>query len=244
MSESSEVKGSISPRAIARLVGLLYLLTIIAGVVAQMAISERIVVAGDAATTASAIVANHDLYALGYSVYLVEMICQVVMVTLFYRLLWPAGRTIAQLSLVLGLIGCAIKTMSRLFYIAPMLVVIGAPMFRGIPAEQLPDLAQLLLRLNDMGAAIALPFFGLATVLEGYLILRSTFLPRFLGVLSILGGLGWLLFLRPSLGAEFFTIIIAVALVGAIAKIGWLLVVGVDEARWKERARAAGSRYW
>lgn len=233
-----------SPRTLARVVGVFYLLTIVAGVVAQMAISERIVVAGDPPATAAAIVANRDLYVLGYSIYLIEMICQVVMVTLLYRLLWPAGRAIAQLSLVLSLTGCGIKAMSRLFYLAPIMVIGGGPMFRGIPAEQLPDLAQLLLRLNDMGAGVALPFFGVAVILEGYLILRSTFLPRVLGVLSILGGSGWVLFLRPALGAEFFVVIIGVALLGALAKIGWFLVVGVDETRWRERASAAAGGHW
>ena len=81
-------------------------------------------------------------------------------------------------------------------------------------------------------AGVALGFFGLETVLEGWLILRSTFLPRWLGALTIIAGAGWLAFLSPTLGYAVFNVIALVALIGSIATIGWLLVKGVDEERW------------
>ena len=142
----------------------------------------------------------------------------------------------------LGLTGCVIKTLSRLFFITPLFILGGAHYLSVFSTQQLQALALLFLKVNDRGAAIALVFFGFYALLMGYLIIRSTFLPRALGVLSIFGGLGWLSFLYLPLGYRLFPYIAAFGLLGAASLILWLLVFGVNEQRWKEQARAAGDR--
>ena len=229
--------GEASPRLKARIAGALYLLTILTGIFAQGFVSGTLVVDGDAAATATNILTHKSLFELGFTVYLIEMACQVAITALFYDLLKPAGRSISFMAAFFGLAGCIIKTLSRLFYIAPLFVLGGAHYLNVFSPEQLQSLALLFLKVNDHGAAIALVFFGFYALLTGYLILKSTFLPHIMGVLSVLGGLGWLTFLNQPLGYRLFPYVAVVGLLGAAALILWLLVVGVNEQRWKEQAK-------
>jgi len=228
-----------SPRFEARITGAIYLFTILTGIFAQGFVSGSLVVDGDAAATATNILTHRGLFQLGFAVYLIEMACQIAMTALFYDLLKPAGRSVSLVAAFLGLTGCTIKTLSRLFFIAPLFILGGVHYLSVFSAEQLQALALLFLRVNDHGAAIALVFFGFYALLTGYLIIRSTFLPRILGVLSVSGGLGWLTFLYQPLGYHLFPYIAAFGLLGAASLILWLLVFGVNEQRWKEQASAA-----
>ena len=227
----------MSPQAYARIAALLYLIVIAAGIIAQMVIGARIVVDGDAAATANNILTHRDLFQLGFTVYMIEMACQIAQTALFYILLKPVSRNVALLALVFSLTGCTIKTLSRIFYIAPILVLGGSHYLRVFNAEQLQALALLLLNVNNQAAGIALAFFGFATFLNGYLIFRSNFLPQILGVLSMMGGLGWLTFLYPPLGNQLFLYILFLGLVGSASQILWLLARGVNVEKWNETSR-------
>ena len=229
-----------SPRLKARITGAFYLVTILTGIFAQGFVSERLVVDGDAAATATNILTHRGLFQWGYAVYLIEMACNIAMTAFFYDLLKPAGRSISMLAAFLGFAGCVIKTFSRVFFIVPLFVLGGAHFLSVFSAEQLQALALLFLKVNDRGAQIALVFFGFYALLTGCLIVRSTFLPRILGVVSAIAGLGWLSFLYLPLGHLLFPYVVALALLGAGALIVWLLVFGVNEQKWKEQARAAG----
>ena len=235
-----------SPRTLARLAGLFFLLTILGGIVAQAFISQRLINFNDPAATANNILSNTGLFQLGFAVYLFEMACQVITAGLLYRLLKPVNRTIALLALLLELTGIAIKTFARVFYIAPLWVLLptaggASPILQGFTPEQVQSIALTLLKVNDQGAATALAFFGFSTPLFGYLIFRSRFLPRWLGLLMMVAGLCWLTFLYPPLGYGAFMIIAPLGLLSALVKIFWLLVFGVNEEKWKETARAASA---
>lgn len=240
---SHGMSGEMSPRRKARITGVLYLATIVMGIYAQGFISDRLIVSGDAVATANNIIAHESLFRLGFSIYLIEMMCQIAATMLFYELLKPVNRSIALLAAVFGLIGCTIKTMSRLFYFSPLFILGGGAHYLAVfNSEQLRSLSLLFLNINDQGAAIALVFFGVHALLKGYLILRSIFLPRFVGVFSLLGGVGLLAFIWPPLGYRLFPAIAVVGMLGALVNIGWLITFGVNEERWREQARAtAGS---
>ena len=228
-----------SPRLKARITGVLYLLTILTGIFAQGFVSERLVVSGDAVVTATNILTHKTFYELGFTFYLIEMACQIAVTALFYDLLKPVNSSLSLVAAFLGLAGCVIKTVSRLFYIAPLLLLGGAHYLNVFDQKQLQALSLLFLGVNERGAGIALAFFGFYALLTGWLIIRSIFLPRILGVLSVFGGLGWLTFLYPPLGYRLFLYLAAFGILGATALILWLLVFGVNEQRWKEQASAA-----
>src|SRR5437879_5318492 len=137
--------GETSPRLKARITGVLYLLTILTGIFAQGFVSGRLVVDGDAAATATNILTHKSLFELGFTVYLIEMACQIAITALFYDLLKPAGRSLSLVASLLGLAGCGIKTLSRLFYIAPLFILGGAHYLSVFSTEQLQALALLFL---------------------------------------------------------------------------------------------------
>lgn len=232
-----------NPKILARLTGVFFLLTIVGGIVAQAFISERLVNFGDAAATASNIIANKGLFQIGFTIYLLEMACQVTTAALLYRLLRPVNRTVALLMLLFEFTGIVIKTFSRVFYITPLWVLDGGSRLSGIDNSQLQSLSLMLLKVNDFGAATALAFFGFSTILGGYLVFRSTYLPRWLGVLGTIAGLGWLAFIYPPLGYSVFMFAAVFGLVAAIAKIFWLIVFGVDEEKFRavETARSSSA---
>jgi hypothetical protein len=223
----------------ARMTGILSLLTILTGIFAQAFVSDRLVVNSDASATATNILAHRGLFEASFMVFMIEMACQTAMTALFYYLLKPAGRSLALIAAFLGLSGSVIKTLSRLFYIAPLLVLSGAPYLNVFRPDQLQALALLLLKLNGRGTSIAMVFLGFYAVLNGYLMIRSTFLPATLGAVSVVAGAGWLTFLYPPLGSRLFLYVVLFAIPGAAALIVWLFVFGVNEQRWKEQAHAS-----
>lgn len=227
-----------SPRTIARLIGALTLLTVLGGVYALGYVSDTLVVWRDAGATANNILAHRNLYVSAVAVYLVEMALSVATTALFYVLLKPAGRSLALVTLCLGMVGNVVKTVGRVLFAAP-LYVLGSTRFHALSPETLNDLSLLLLLVNDHAAGIAMAFFGFQALLAGWLMLRSTFLPRVMGVLSIIGGLAWLTHIWPPLGYRLGMSGLLVGVVGVFVQIFWFLVFGVNEQRWHEQARAS-----
>jgi hypothetical protein len=223
------------PIVLARAAGAFYLLTIVAGTFAQAFISDKLIVFGDAAATANNILANKSLFQAAFTIYLLEMTCQIISTMLFYELLKPVSKSISLLTAAIGLAGCTVKIVSRLFFLAPLLTLEGQPYLDVFTLQQRQALNLLLLVVNDHGAGIALAIFGFGALLKGYLILKSTFLPRILGVLAIPAGVALLAFLSPTLGYKVFPIIALLGLIAAVPQIVWLLVFGVNEQRWYQQ---------
>lgn len=232
--------GATNPQVYARSAGLMFLLVILAGMIAEMFVSAQLIATNNPTTTAANILANREVFQFGFAVYLIEMAFYIAMTVPFYYLLRPASTGLALLMVLFSLVGCAIKISSRVFFIAPLVVLDEAQFLNGFTAEQIHALNLVLLQVNVQAAGISLVFLGIATVLKGLLIVQSTFLPRILGAVSIVAGLGWVTFIYPPLAAALYPLILAFALLGSAALIGWLLVKGVNVQRWNEQARAAG----
>ena len=233
-----------SPSTRGRILAALFLFVIIGGITAQTFIADRLVVRDDAARTAANIVAHMALYRLGFTIFMLEMVAQVGVSLLFYDLMKPVNRSVARASAVLGLTGCGIKTMARLFYYVPLILLGGASYLVAIEPTQLAALSLAFIKINNQGAAIGVIFFGFEGLLRGWLVYNSGFLPRFLGVWSMVSGLGWLTFLWPPLGSQAFIGVALFAIAGVIATSGWLFIRGVDDVKWGERAGLAATSVW
>ena len=231
----------MSPKRLARVTGVFYLITIVAAVIAQGVIAQRLVNSTDASLTAANIMAHPDLFRFGYTMYMIEMVAQTIMTMLFYELLKPVSKTGSLIAAVLGVVGCGIKALSRLFYVAPAIVLEGSHYLNTFSPDQLNSIALLFYDVNEMGAAIAVVFFGFSTLITGWLMIRSTYLPSFLGWFALVGGIGWLSFLWPPLGYRINLYVAAVGLLGSLATIVWLIVFGVDESRWAQRISFAAN---
>jgi hypothetical protein len=228
-----------SPRLVGRVMALLFLVTIITGVFAQGFVSNRLYVSNDAAATATNLLTHRGLYELSFSVFIIEMVSNIATTALWYVLLRPVNRTIALVAAFLDLSGGIMKTFARVFYIAPLFVLANSgSVFPGFTPQQLQSIALVLFKVNSQGTSLAVAFFGFSILLNGFLIFRSTFLPRWLGVLAMVSALGWLMFIYPPLGRSLFTFTALLSLLNAVVMILWLLIRGIDEQKWKEVAAA------
>lgn len=230
----------MSPRVQARMAGVLYVLEGLTSVFGQLLVPGMLVVSGDAAATATNILGNEPLFRLGLAASLLAVAFHIAQTVLFYDLFKPVGRSVALLLAFFSLVAIALQAVSSLFQL-PALVILGSG--RGLGAlsvEQLQSLALIFLRLRAQAFNVFLVFFGFRCALIGYLIYKSTFLPRIIGVLMAFAGLGYLTLLWPPLANYVSPFNLALAAPGELSLVLWLLVVGVNVERWKEQARAAG----
>ena len=230
--------GEASPRLNARIAGVFYLLTFVGGV-ASLALGGRLVNYGDAAATAASIRAHESLFRLGFAANLFASACYVAVTLLFYELFKPVSRSISMLAAFFSLVGCAVGAFGSLFQLAPLVVLGGAQYLGVFNVEQLQALALVLLKLGAQANNIGLVFFGCYCLLIGYLVFRSDFLPRILGVLMAIGGAGWLTnsfvsFLSPPLARSLSSWMMAPGILGEAALTLWLLVMGVKPAARSE----------
>lgn len=239
--EMIEPIAEASPRFKARIAGFFWLMTILASSFALI-VAGRLVVSGDAAATAANILAHETLFRSGTAANLIATACYVAATLLVYELLKPVNRTVSLLAAFFSLVGCAVGAVSSLFEFAPFVLLRGAHYLSVFTVEQLQALAFMFLKLRGQEPNISLVFFGLHCLLVGYLILRSTFMPRIVGALMAFGGLGWLTFLWPPLANYLSPYNLAPGILGEGSLTLWLLVIGVNVQRWKEQASAAGER--
>src|SRR4029077_8814654 len=188
----------VSPRFNARMAGLSYLLGALTSVFGQMVVLGMLVVPASATATAANILSHESLLRLGFVASLMTVPFHLIWAVLFYGLFKPVNRSVSLLAGFVMLLGCAMWALSSLLHLAPLLVLEGKRPIGAIAPEQLQALALMLVKLNAQAYDIGLVFFGFWCVLIGYLILKSFFLPRIIGALEMLAGLGYLTLLwRP-----------------------------------------------
>ena len=132
----------------------------------------------------------------------------VAVTLLLYLIFKPVSRGLSLLAAIVSLLGCAIGPVS------------------------------LVVRLPGQPNDISLVIFGVYCLMIGYLIIRSTFMPRLVGALMVFAGLGWLTFMSPALARDLFPYGFAPGIIGEGVLMIRLLLFGVDAQKWNELAKA------
>ena len=229
-------KTETSPLTRARVAGFLYLLLFPAPF-GLIYVPSRLVVPGDAAATANHIMASDSLFRLGIVSNLLISIVNILVVLALYQLLKPVNKSMASLMVIFLLAAVPIGMLNELTQLAALLLLSGADYLKVFTVDQLQALVLLFLNLHKQGLDIAQIFWGLWLFPMGYLVFRSGFLPRILGVLLMIGCFGYLIqsfaaFLLPNFKVN----IIFFTSWGELLFPLWLVIKGVNVERWEKRA--------
>lgn len=226
----------MNPNKTARNAGALYLLLVPLGFFGGMYIPS-ITVPGDAATTVNNILAHVSLFRLSVLSVLAIPIINILVALFLYKLLKPVNKNHAVLMVVFVLASAPIAMLNELNHFAVLLLLNGADYLKVFSIDQLYSQVMFFLNLHHYGTFIAQIFWGLWLLPLGYLVFKSGFLPRILGVLLIIAGFGYvidafILFLLPDLNIT----ISQFTFIGELLFLLWLLFKGVNVEQWEKHA--------
>lgn len=212
----STMRSLANPRLTSRIAGFFYLMNV--AFAPGMSAIRKVFVAGDAARTAANLATHSTLFQIGFAGNVIAIASYVVVAALFYQLFKPVDSNISFLAACFGLMGCAVLAVSSAFYIGAL--------------HQSASITVVLIKLYAQAYYLSFVFFAVYCFLIGYLIYNSSFLPRILGILMMLG-IGGLVFLAPEFGRSVFGFVL-LGSVGELALTVWLLLFGVNPERWSE----------
>ena len=227
----------------ARLAGFLILLIAVLTLFSILYLPSTFIVPGDAAATASNILASDGLFRLGIVVDSVVVLLEIVVIAILYVLLRPVNRTLALVAAFARLAMTVVMGVNVFNNLGVLLLLSDAAYLTVFDPDQLHALVLLFLNLHESGVYIWQVFFGLHWVAVGYLVFKSGYFPRILGILLIVTCLGYLVdslgILFP--GSEAVSIVSSVLLpagvIGELSFTFWLLIKGVNAEQWEIRAR-------
>jgi len=221
----------------ARIAGFLYLLLIPLGVFGMLYVPATLFVPGNIALTISNIMANESLFRLSIVSALLTQIVQIFVVLFLYKVLKPVNKNLAVLMVVFILVAVPIAMFNELNQFTVLLLLSGADFLTIFTAEQLQSLVSLFLDMHKHGIFIAQIFWGLWLFPMGYLVLKSNYIPKIIGILLIVACFGYLIdsfifFFIPNFSVTFseFTFI------GELLITLWLLIKGVNVEQWEKQA--------
>jgi hypothetical protein len=221
----------MSPARYARIGGALYLVIIFAGIVGPLLTRERLVVSGHASATAENIATSPALWRLGIALDVVMQVCDVPVMLILFLLLSPVNRNVARLALLFNIVQTATLVANQQTLVVAQLASPGHP-----------ALVDFAIQAYSYGEALGLVFFGFTLVGSGYLIRHSDYLPRVLGLLVQIAGVGYvvnsfLLLVVPNAPELAKVVLLLPAFVAETSLASWLLVKGVDVSKLEAQAR-------
>ncbi len=225
---------NISRRKAARIAGLLYLFVIATGMFAEVFVREALMVPGDALLTAHNIQASEMLYRWGFVADLTNFIIGLPVILIFYFLFRQVNKYLALLALFFVIIQTAIIAVNLSNQLTPLLLLSGAKYLDSFQPGQLATLSKQALLLMEQGYAIGLVFFGFYCIIIGFLMFKSAFMPRLLGVFYAIAGVCYLansfiMFLSHNFANPLFPYILIAPFIGELSVTLWLLIMGVKD---------------
>jgi len=226
-----------SPQIYARIAGLLYLIIILMGIGAEAFVRSKLFVSGDAAATANNIIHAEFLWKIGITADLIMHICDLPVMIILYYLLKPVSKKLALLNLSFNLIQTAVLVLNKLNLLAALFFLGDAEYLKSFSPDQLHTLSYLSIKLHDFGFGIGLIFFGFVCLFEGYLIFKSEYFPKVLGVFMAIAGICYLsnsfiLILAPQFSS--ITLLMP-CLIAELSLSLWLIFKGVNLSIWKQK---------
>ncbi len=221
-----------SPQKTARFAAIVFLIIFFLGMSTELFILPSMIVPEDAAATVRNIAASESLFRVSIVIDLIRQVLLMLLPLILYKLLKPVNKTIASLMVIFYLVCVPASMINELNHFAVLLLSSGAGYLTAFKADQLNTLVMFFLDLRVSGTFIT-QFFSFWVLLLGYLVFRSGFLPRILGILLMLGGLCYtglavLFFLFPSFDATAFGLF---AFIGELLFYLWLLIKGVKDQK-------------
>ena len=233
-----------SPLVYARVAAALFLIILACSVVSMMYVPSRIVVPGDAAATAENIVASESLFRVGIAGEAILFLCEIALTVLLYVLFRPVSRTLSLVAAFARLAMTVVQGTNLLYSYAALLLLSGAGYLKAFEPGQLYALVLLLFDAHNYGAIVWGAFFGLHCLVLGYLIFKSGYFPRVLGILMVIASLGYLTdsfgnFLFAGYEGKLGWLVFVTAFAGEFPFFLWLLFKGVNVRKWHDRALAS-----
>jgi hypothetical protein len=226
------------PRLFARIAGVFYAIIIACALFAYLVVRNQVIVADDMARTAANFQALGQLYRWGFAAAVIVVVSNLPLGFLLFELLKVVNARVALLALIFICCAATIEAMNLANYIEPLLTFSLPEYARAFDPAAQQALARGPIRMFGYVFSVDLVFFGVFCVLTGGLIVRSKFIPAILGLMMIVAGvIYWINSFRLFLAWP-IPYIPWVTLVAEGALAAWLLVVGVDEAKWRARVRA------
>jgi hypothetical protein len=222
--------------------GACQLLEALTATYGQVIVLGKLFAPADPAATAASILGHERLFWFGFTSSIMGVGFHLAWAFLFYELFKVVNRRLSLFAVFVILVGCAIQALTILFYVAPLAVLSASSSLTAFTPDQLHALALMFLRLNGRALDLYLVFFGFWCLLSGWLIFKSTFMPRVLGVLLAISGLGWMVFLWPPFAHAVFFYIAGASALGEVPLELWMLIAGVNTERWNDQASAAAVR--
>ena len=225
-----------SVRTYSRAAAIFLILTMFGGWIGEVQIPSQFM-SGDAAATAAKLRLDDDLFRLGFAAYLIEAFSDLVLAWLFYVLLRPVHRELALLSAFFGIVSMSLFAVTKMFYFSAPLFL-KSKYLAAFSPEQIDALAGAFMSLYGGLSGLFMLFYGTAWIIRGYLTIRSGYLPRFLGALMAIAGSGFFAknvtkLLAPAYSSD---LLLAPMFLNVVVLALWMLVRGVDQARWDRAA--------